>query len=94
MTKLEIINEIAAKTGFEKNEVSQIIEALMKTIKDNMCAGHEIFLRGFRTFQIKKRAEKIGRNISTKTPVVIPAHYVPAFKPVKEFKDAVSRKVN
>jgi DNA-binding protein HU-beta len=45
------------------------------------------------TFLLKKRAEKMGRNISKGTSVKIPAHYIPKFKPSKEFAEAVRAKL-
>ena len=54
-----------------------------------MASGENVYLRGFGTFHIKHRAEKVARNISKNTTIVIPAHNVPAFKPAKEFVDKV-----
>ena len=51
--------------------------------------GEEVFLRGFGSFIIKHRANKTARNISKNTTVIIPAHDIPAFRPVKEFMDQV-----
>jgi DNA-binding protein HU-beta len=93
MRKVEIINEIAAQTGIEKPAVTTTVESLMSTIKRTMINGENVYLRGFGTFLLKKRAEKTGRNISKGTSVKIPAHYVPVFKPCKEFADAVKEKV-
>jgi len=92
MRKVEIINEIALKTGIAKPAVTIAVEAIMETIKQGMVKGDNVYLRGFGTFLLKKRALKTGRNISKGTSVKIPAHYVPAFKACKEFADAV--KVN
>ena len=85
MTKAEIVNEIVNQTGIEKVAVQAIVEALMTTMKDSMIKGENVYLRGFGSFIIKKRAEKKGRNISKNTSVKIPAHFIPAFKPCKEF---------
>jgi DNA-binding protein HU-beta len=93
MTKADIVNEISEKTGIEKMTVQATIEAFMKTIRNSMVEGKNVYLRGFGTFVVKKRAEKIGRNISKNTTVVIPAHYIPAFKPAKTFSDRVKRNV-
>ena len=93
MTKTEIVNEIVNKTGIEKVAVQAIVESLMETLKDSMIKGDNIYLRGFGSFIIKKRREKTGRNISKNTAVKIPAHNVPAFKPCKEFVEAVKIKV-
>ena len=65
----------------------------MQSIKNTMSSGQNVYLRGFGSFIIKKRAEKIGRNISMKQPVVIPAHYIPSFKPAKTFVSEVKVKV-
>jgi DNA-binding protein HU-beta len=93
MTKAEIINEIVNKTGIEKVVVHAIVEAFMETVKTSMIKGENVYLRGFGSFIIKKRAEKTGRNITKKTQVKIPAHNVPAFKPSKEFTEEVKIKV-
>lgn len=93
MTKADIVNEIVANTGLNEEKVIIVVEAIMESIKNNMANGEEIFWRGFGTFQIKKRAEKTGRNISKNTAVKIPAHMIPAFKPAKEFVTEVKAKV-
>ena len=83
MTKADIVNEISEKTGIEKIVVQTTVEAFMKSIRTSMTEGKNVYLRGFGTFVVKKRAEKVGRNISKNTTVVIPAHFIPAFKPAK-----------
>jgi DNA-binding protein HU-beta len=93
MTKAEIVQEIADKTGIEKGSVMAIVESLMDTIKGSLEKNEGVFLRGFGSFIVKKRAQKSGRNISKNTSVVIPEHYIPSFKPVKEFVDGVKKKV-
>jgi len=89
MTKIEIVREIASKTGLPTKDVMVIVESLMETIKTSMTDGEEVFLRGFGSFIIKHRADKTARNISKNTTVIIPAHDIPAFKPAKEFMDKV-----
>ena len=89
MTKAEIVSEIASKTGIDKREVLMVVESLMDTIKTTMTNGEEVFLRGFGSFIIKRRAEKTARNISKNTTMIVPAHNIPAFKPAKEFMDQV-----
>jgi DNA-binding protein HU-beta len=93
MTKADIINEISEKTGIEKLAVQTAVEAFMKSVRNNMAEGKNIYLRGFGTFLVKKRAEKIGRNISKEISVVIPEHYIPFFKPSKNFADRVKKNV-
>ena len=86
MTKAEMVREIADKTGIEKQVVMQIVEGMMESISNSMINGEEVFLRGFGSFIIKRRAQKTARNISKNTTIVIPAHNIPAFKPSKSFR--------
>ena len=85
MTKLEIVNEISKKTGIEKVTVMNTVEAFMDTVKHGMTKGNNIYLRGFGTFEVKKRAAKTARNISKNTALIIPEHFIPKFRPAKEF---------
>lgn len=86
MTKAEIINQIAETTGVARKDVSVTVEALMEEIKTQMIDnGENIYLRGFGSFIVKKRAEKTARNISKNTTLIIPEHNIPAFKPAKSF---------
>lgn len=89
MTKQEIVTQIAKQTGMEKTIVMTVVEAFMENVKEAMIGGNEVFLRGFGSFIIKQRAEKVARNISKNTTIVIPAHSIPAFKPAKAFLNAV-----
>ena len=92
MTKADIVNEIAKSTGVEKATVQQIVEAFMESVKDSMIGGRNVYLRGFGSFIIKKRAQKVARNISKNTAITIPAHNIPAFKPASVFATAVKGK--
>jgi len=92
MTKADIVNEIAKSTGIEKVQVQQVVEAFMESIKSSMTADNNVYLRGFGSFIIKRRAQKVARNISKNTTITIPAHNIPAFKPSKSFANQVKAK--
>ena len=85
MTKADIVSEIAKNTGVEKVQVMAIVEAFMDSVKASMQSGNNVYLRGFGSFIIKKRATKVARNISKNTTITIPEHNIPAFKPAKTF---------
>ena len=89
MTKADLVSEISEKTGIEKIAVQATVESLMTTIIDAMETGENIYLRGFGSFVVKKRAEKTGRNISKNVTIKIPAHSIPSFKPAKIFVEDV-----
>src|SRR6266516_1831525 len=85
MRKSDLINNISEKTGIPKVDVLVTVETIIKEIKENISKGENIYIRGFGSFITKKRAAKIGRNIKKNIAVHIPEHYIPAFKPAKEF---------
>ncbi|MCH3924600.1 MAG: integration host factor subunit beta [Bacteroidales bacterium] len=93
MTKAEIVAEIAQKTGMEKTNVQTTVEEFMNVLKNSLKKGENVYLRGFGSFIIKRRAEKTGRNISKNTTIIIPAHNIPSFKPSKVFIDEVKNNV-
>jgi DNA-binding protein HU-beta len=93
MTKAEIVADIANKTGIEKVAVQAAVETFMESVKDSLSKGENVYLRGFGSFIIKRRAQKTGRNISKNTTIVIPAHNIPAFKPAKVFSNQVKKQV-
>ena len=93
MTKADIVAKISDNTGIEKAAVLNTVEEFMKTVRGSLEGGENVYLRGFVSFITKKRAEKTGRNISKNTTMIIPAHYIPAFKPSKSFVNKVKANV-
>lgn len=92
MRKADLINRISDKTGIAKVDVLVTLETLFTEVKNTLGEGENIYIRGFGSFITKKRAAKIGRNIKKNTAVEIPAHYIPAFKPSKEFVEQIKEK--
>ena len=85
MTKADIVNEISKKTGIDKSTVLTTVEAFMESVKESLTNEQNVYLRGFGSFILKKRAQKTARNISKNTTIIIPEHNIPAFKPAKSF---------
>ena len=93
MTKADIVTLISDRTGLEKSDVLAVVEGFMREVKSSMESGENVYLRGFGSFVLKKRAEKTGRNISKNTTLIIPANYIPSFKPAKTFAEEVKSNV-
>ena len=91
MTKADIVSEISKKTGIDKSTVLTTVEAFMGVVKDSLAGGNNVYLRGFGSFILKKRAPKAARNITKNTTIIIPEHYIPAFKPAKSFGNMVRK---
>ena len=91
MTKADIVNEISKNTGIDKATVLTTVESFMDSVKKSLAADDNVYLRGFGSFIVKRRAQKTARNISKNTTIIIPEHNIPAFKPAKVFVSKVSK---
>lgn len=93
MRKADLVAIISEKTGVPKVDVLVTLETFFTEVKDTLSSGEDVFVRGFGSFVLKKRARKIGRHIKKNVAIEIPEHYIPAFKPAKIFVDTVKENV-
>lgn len=89
MRKADLVSAIADKTGVPKVDVLVALETFFKEVKESLSAGENVYIRGFGSFVIKKRAKKIGRHIKKNMAIEIPEHFIPSFKPAKVFVEQV-----
>ncbi len=94
MRKADLVTAISEKTGVPKVDVLVALETFFKEVKTSLSDGENVYIRGFGSFVIKKRAKKIGRHIKKNVAIEIPEHYIPAFKPAKVFTEQVKSNVN
>ena len=87
MTKADIVGAIARKTGIDRASVLRCVEEFMEEVKDSMYQGENVYLRGFGSFVVKKRAAKAARHIKNETTLMIPERFVPTFKPSQFFAE-------
>jgi DNA-binding protein HU-beta len=93
MRKADLVSIISDKTGVPKVDVLVSLESFFKEVKQSLAEGENVYVRGFGSFIIKKRAKKIGRHIKQNVAIEIPEHYIPAFKPAKVFVEKVKNNV-
>lgn len=93
MRKADLVASISEKTGVPKVDVLVTLETFFTEIKESLTGGEDVFIRGFGSFVVKKRAKKIGRHIKKNKAIEIPEHYIPAFKPAKIFVEQVKDNV-
>ena len=91
MTKTELINVVAEKTGFSKKDSDKAVVAVIDAITEALTNGEKVQLVGFGTFEVKERGERKGINPRTKEEITIAASKLPSFKAGKALKDAVSK---
>ena len=91
MTKTDLIAQVAANTEMSKKSAEQAVNAVFEALSKAMSEGEKITISGFGTFEVRERAERIGRDPRTSEEIVIPASKTPAFKAGKALKDAVAK---
>lgn len=91
MTKVDLIAQVAEKTGLTKKETEKVVTAVLDTITENLVKGDKVSLVGFGMFEVKDRAERMGHNPKTGEPMKIAASKAPSFKAGKALKDAVAK---
>jgi len=93
MRKADIVNIIAEKTNIAKVDVLVTLETFFQEVKGTMASGENVYIRGFGSFIIKRRAKKVGRHIKNNKSIEIPEHFIPSFKPAKIFNEEVKKNV-
>ena len=91
MTKAEIVEDIAAKTGLTKKEIAEAVDQFLKTVSDALAEGKHLEIRGFGTFKVRRRKTRMARNPRTGDPVKVPMRAVPVFKPSKHLRNKVAK---
>ena len=91
MTKADLVDEIAQRTGLTKKDVADTVDEFLDTVCRALTSSKHIEIRGFGTFKVKQRKARIARNPRTGEPVHVPARRVPVFKVSKELKELVSQ---
>ena len=89
MRNADLVSLISDKSGVPKVDVLVSMEMFFKEVKNSLAQGENVYIRGFGSFIVKKRAKKIGRHIKKNVAIEIPEHFIPSFKPAKVFVDHV-----
>ena len=91
MNKTELIAAVAEKADLSKKDAEAAVTAAIDAITAALSQQEKVQLVGFGYFEVKTRAERVGRNPKTKETIKIPASKTPVFKAGKALKDAVAQ---
>lgn len=94
MTKADIVDIISSSTGLTKVETETVVKGFLDTVIDAMKRGETIELRGFGSFKVVKRAQRVARNPKTNEEIIVPEQHVPILKISKDFKKQVNLSVS
>lgn len=86
MIKEEIVSRVSRETGYARHVVERVVDELAREIIYAMGRDEKVQFRGFGTFQMVERAERVARNPHTNEEVKVPAKRVPVFKPGNAMK--------
>jgi DNA-binding protein HU-beta len=89
MNKKDIVDAVAARTGFDRAEAERAVEAFMSTVISSLAEGRKITVQGFGSFSVRDREERIGRNPRTGQTMTIPAARVVRFVPGKSLREGL-----
>ncbi len=89
LTKSDLIDTLADKSGHKKKDVKALVDQLVGEISGALDKGNKVQITGFGTFEVRTRKARTGVRPGTKTKIKIPASKYPAFKPGKALKDQV-----
>ncbi|MDP2804800.1 MAG: HU family DNA-binding protein [Gallionellaceae bacterium] len=90
MNRHELIEALSKKTDSTKAEADRNISALLEIITATLKKGDKLALVGFGSFEVRKRAARVGRNPKTGAELKIKASKVPAFKAGATLKAVVN----
>lgn len=90
MTKADVINALASKTGMARKEAAEAVGSFLLAVRGALERGEKVSLVGFGTFYVKEKNARQGRNPRTGERIQIPRKRVAAFKPGRAFRQLVN----
>lgn len=91
MTKSELVALVAeSRPDLTRKHAELVVNTIFDSMRDALCAGDRIEIRGFGSFQVRTRASRMGRNPKTGDPVEIAEKRVPFFKVGKQLRERVN----
>ena len=90
ISKADLVNELAAKTGIGRKDVKTLLDGMIETVSSHLKQGDKVQLTGFGTFEVRERSARTGVVPGTSQKIEIPASKYPAFKAGKTLKDEIA----
>lgn len=82
--------QLARRSGLTEAEVALLNEALIRTLTDTLQEDGNISIKGFGTFELKKKAERMTV-LPNKKRMLFPPKLQMAFKPATALKDKANQ---
>jgi len=89
MTKADLVEQVAKQADIPRKQADQVVQVILESITSALQSGEKVELRGFGSFRIRQRGERIGRNPKTGAKVQVPPKKIPYFKPGKHLRETL-----
>lgn len=90
MTKIELVEALAEKTGMQKKDAEKILETLVNTVQEALKNNIKVNVAGLGTFIVVEKKARVARNPKTGETVQVEAKRAPKFKPGKQLKELLA----
>ena len=87
MNNKEFTSELSRRLGYTLKDTSELIASLLSGMSRQFEERNAISVQGFGTFEVKKKAERISVNPTTKQRMLVPPKLVLTYKPSSLLKD-------
>jgi integration host factor subunit beta len=87
MTKADLVELVAGSADVPRKQADEVVKVVLESIIAALHRDEKVELRGFGSFRIRQRGERIGRNPKTGEQVHVPAKRIPYFKPGKHLRE-------
>ena len=94
VTRARLADEVAETAGIPHGKADVVVDTVFETIKEALKSGTEVEIRGFGSFRLRNRKERLTRNPRTGAPVLVPPKRVPFFRPGKAMRQRVNSGVS
>jgi DNA-binding protein HU-beta len=93
MNKGEFIDRLADKTSMTKKEARHLLDSVLDLVQETLLQGDEVKLVGFGKFAVRARKASSRINPQTKRPIDVEAKVVPLYRPGKELKRQIEKRL-
>lgn len=90
MTKNELADEVAERTGLSSGQARQALDAALESVSNQLAKGGEVSLAGFGKFSVSRRAARAGRNPATGETIAIAASNSAKFSAASALKKLIN----
>ena len=91
LTKEKLTSHLVTQLGMGRQESRQIVERVLKIMKDNLSQGEDLLISGFGKFSVRQKKVRRGRNPQTREGLILPARKVLVFRTSRVLRERINK---